>query len=181
MRITELPYEEEDESSSSSSSSSSFPYCHCNKNDVAVSSSSVEWKEDDTCIILIIPMSDGVRAKDVQVSMKHGILSVCGNYCTSSSNTTATKHCTFKRRRLCSREFNIYTMMVKRMMKVKDDYNYDDDDDDDTNDHIDDYTDDIVTKQVDLQRAIVTLLNDGTLILYAPKRKKGKKSSILIL
>ena len=86
MRIIELPHEEEEESIFTSSSSFfSSTTCSIISIDDCHGGGVGEWREDDTCIILVIPMPDGVRAKDVQVSMKHGKVSVCGNYCSSSS------------------------------------------------------------------------------------------------
>jgi HSP20 family molecular chaperone IbpA len=90
-----------------------FQFSYCNQssssNDCesfsSSSSSSLEWKEDDTCVQLCIEMP-GVKAQDIRLAMTQDhFLRVWGR---SSSSSKATN----KRQRLNVREFPIDTQMV---------------------------------------------------------------------
>eukprot|EP00980_Cylindrotheca_fusiformis_P023461 scaffold10493_cov93-Cylindrotheca_fusiformis.AAC.3 len=67
----------------------------------------IEWKEDETCVQLCIRMP-GVRAKDVEVSMQGGILSISGHHSRSCSCSSSSR----KRQRLGRREFPVDTQIV---------------------------------------------------------------------
>jgi len=66
---------------------------------------SLEWKEDDTCVQLCIPMP-GVQAQGIRLSLQNDVLRVWGQRSSSSSSNTN------KRQRLNVREFPIDTQML---------------------------------------------------------------------
>lgn len=70
---------------------------------------SLEWKEDDTCVQLCIPMP-GVQARDIRLSLpKNDVLRVWGQRSTPASTSSTNRN---KRQRLNVREFPIDTQML---------------------------------------------------------------------